>query len=70
MTIGLLLELKWPTAEAAGINGDDTAGKTVVGDTVDNGKVIGGTIPGVIVGGLARSGEDVLGTESKNIYSI
>lgn len=70
MIIGLLLELKWPTVEAACINGGDTAGKTVIGDTVDNGKVIGGAIPGVIVGGLARSGEDVLGTESKNTYNI
>jgi len=54
---------------AAGINGGDIAGKIVVGDTFDNGNVIGGAIPGVIVGGLVRSGDEALGTESKNINS-
>lgn len=53
----------------AGINGGDTAGKIVVGDTFDNGKVMGGAIPGVIDGGLVRSGDEALGTESKNVYS-
>jgi hypothetical protein len=52
--------------EATG-NGDDTAGNTVVGDIVDSGNVIGGAIPGAIDGGLVISGEDALGTESKNI---
>lgn len=48
------------------INVGDTAGKTVDGEVFDNGSVIGGVIPGVIVGGLIRSGEDALGTESEN----
>jgi len=49
--------------------GGVTAGRIAVGDTFDNGKVIGGAIPGVIVGGLVRSGEEALGTVSKKIYS-
>jgi len=55
--------------EAAGNNGGVTAGKIGVGDTFDNGNVIGGAIPGVIVGGLVRSGDEAFGTESKNICS-
>lgn len=47
-----------------GINGGDTAGK--IGETVDSGSVMGGVTPGVIVGGLVRSGEDALGTEPEN----
>jgi len=30
---------------------------------------MGGTIPGVIDGGLVRSGDEALGTESKNMHS-
>lgn len=63
--IGLTLVIA--TGEGAvGINGGDTAGKTVDEEVADNGKLIGGAIPEVIVGGLVRSGEDALGTESKN----
>lgn len=54
--------------EAAGINGGVTAGKIVVGDTFDNGNVMGGEIPGVIVGGFVRSGDEAFGTESKNMF--
>lgn len=69
--IGLIVELAWPMGEGAeGISGGEIAGKTVDWDTVDSGKVMGGAIPGVIVGGLVRSGEDALGTESKNVNHI
>jgi len=60
--IGLLELERLTEEELAGITG----GKAVDRDTVANGKVIGGEIPGVIVGGLVRSGEDALGTKSKN----
>jgi len=71
-TFGLIVEgLATVTGEeSTGIIGGDTAGKTVDGETVDNGKDMGGEIPGVIVGGLVRSGEDVLGTISKKYNTL
>lgn len=59
-------ELLILTGEGAkGCNVGEACGKIVVGETVDKGKLIGGTAPGTWVGGVDRGGDETFAAESK-----